>query len=230
MIKDLSTKALTKCTDVFSDICNVNLFDSEEMIQPGELLSEETSIVYRNPAGLLQEHRMDVRMRHTVSNVDIALFCLENQAQISNIMPVRDMGYLYSGYSEQIRKIKETNEQVGMRYYTKEIGDRQKLIPVISLILYYGLSEWTGPESILDMLEIAEDWRAVLEPLIADHKIKVVYLAGQSEGTRGKYKSDFRHIVDYLAYARQKDKKRLEQFSKEAQRRQFEPCLSLEIL
>lgn len=230
MKKDLSTKAITKCKDVFSDICNVNLFQSRKQILPEDLEPVGTEVEYRDANGELKEHRMDVRMKHRNSNVDIALFCLENQSGISNIMPIRDMGYLYSSYSEQIREIKEKNREKGLNFYSREIGDAQKMIPVISLILYYGYEDWTGPESVLDMLDISEEWRPFLEPLIANHQIRVVHLARQDEETRKKYQSDFRHVVDYLAYVRQKNKEKLKEFMCDRSRKIIHPQEYLDVM
>lgn len=228
--KDLATKKMTACKDVFSDICNVNLMLYEsrrgeccKKICPEDLKRIPTELVYRDRAGDLREHRMDVRMKHTESNTEIAIFCLENQSGISNIMPVRNMGYSYSGYSEQIRGIKKKNARRGMRFYTKEIGDNQKLAPVICLILYYGTEEWTGPKTLKELLYIPEEWRAVLEPWISDYKIHIVSLAGQSEEIRDKYQSDFRHIVDYLAYRKNNDVEKLEEFSHDKTRKIVHP-------
>ena len=223
MKRDLTTKVMTKCKDVFSDICNVNLFGSRKVIRPEDLEVAESNVVYRDMAGVFREHRMDVRMKHKVSNAEIALYCLENQSEVSNIMPVRDMGYLYSGYNEQIRKIKNENELAGMRYYTKVIGDNQKLTPVISLVLYYGVNEWTGPKNLKEMLDISKEWQAELEPLIENHRIKLVYLAGQSDEKRKGYKSDFRHIVDYLFFAKRKDARKLREMTKDTTRKIIHP-------
>lgn len=53
-----------------------------------------------------------------------------------------------TSYSEQIQKIKEQNLLKGISYYTKEIGDSQKLKPVISLVLYYGTDDWEAPSFV----------------------------------------------------------------------------------
>lgn len=230
MKKDLATKTITKCKDVFSDICNVNLLEQELRICPEQLELIPTELTYHDAEGDLREHRMDVRMKYKTLNADIALFCMENQSGISNVMPVRDMGYLYSSYNEQIREIKKENKQAGETYITKEIGDTQKLTPVISLVIYYGLEDWAGPKTLLDMLDISDEWRDKLEPLITNHQIKIVHLAAQDEETRKKYQSDFRHIADYLAYMRNKDKEKLESFSRDKTRKIVHPQEFLDMM
>ena len=44
MGKDLPTKNLLNCPDVFADITNVNLFDGEDLLQPEELSVMPTDI------------------------------------------------------------------------------------------------------------------------------------------------------------------------------------------
>ena len=230
MKKDLSTKSMLKCRDVFSDICNVNLFGEEGTLSPEQLELMPTETIYHGSDGNLREHRMDVRMKHKGSKTDIAVFCMENQSGTCNTMPVRDMGYLYSGYNEQIQRIRVDNAGKGLYYFGRELGDDQKLVPVISLILYYGIEDWTGPVSLMDILEIPEEWRDKLEPLIADHSIRVIHLAAQDEETRKKYRSDFRHVVDYLAYVRAKDKKKLKEYMKDKGRKVVHPREYLDMM
>ena len=66
------------------------------------------------------------------------------------------------------------------------------------------------------MLDIPEDQRSLWEPWITDHPIHVIDLAEQDEETRGKYHSDFRHIVDYLAC--KGDKQKLQEFRQDETR------------
>ena len=44
-----------------------------------------------------------------------------------------------------------------------------RLHPVISLCVYYGESEWDGPFSLKDMLEIPEK----IEPLVSDYRMNL---------------------------------------------------------
>ncbi len=103
MGKDLPSKNLLYCTDVFADISNVNLFEGEELLHPEELEQMPTEVTYKDNYGMIHHHYLDTRMKAKDYQTDIAIFCVENQSGISNIMPVRDMGYLYSNYNEQIR-------------------------------------------------------------------------------------------------------------------------------
>ena len=138
--------------------------------------------------------------------------CLENQSDINNIMPVRDMGYQHAKYMEQVRTIKETNRQQ-LAYpspITKEIHDAQKLDPVITLVLNYSQKEWKKPKQLQDVLNIPDDMCEEFEKWISPHSIGIINLANQSESTMQMYHSDFKYIVRYLSC--KNDKEKLESF------------------
>ena len=213
MKQDLATKSLEAFPDVFADIGNVNLYDGEQVIVPEELEQLPSEMICQEPKGEQRELRADIRMRIKHSGTEIAIMSVENQAGICNTMPVRSMGYEYAGYMEQIRKIKERNRKKGENYYTKEIGDNQKLVPVISLVLYYGEEEWDSPLSLMDMFELSEEDRRRFETHIQNHSIQLVQLRKQDEEIQNKYRSDFRYVVQYLSC--RSDKKKMLQKMKE---------------
>lgn len=84
--------------------------------------------------------------------------------------------------------------------------------------------------SLVDLLDIPEEWRKRLEPLIADHPIRIVHLAAQDEETRNKYQSDFRHIVDYLAYVRNKERQKLKEYMGDKRRKVAHPMEYLDLM
>lgn len=199
MKQDVTTKILEEYPDIFADIGNVNLYGGKQIIFPDDLELLPSNLPYRDIQGKHRELRPDVRMKVKKTGMEIAIICAENQSGICNTMPVRDMGYEYTSYQEQIRKIKDINRRQGKKYFTKEIGDDDKLVPVIPLILYFGTERWTKPLSLMDMFDIPEDKRKLVEPLIQNHYIRVVHLGTQDKETRKKYRSDFRYVVEYLA-------------------------------
>ncbi len=213
MKQDITTKILEEYSDIFADIGNVNLYGGRQVISPDDLELLPSNLPYQDLQGKHRELRSDVRMKVKKAGMEIAIICAENQTGICNTMPVRDMGYEYASYQEQIRKIKDANKRNGKKYFTKEIGDEDKLIPVIPLILYFGKERWTKPLSLMDMFNIPDDKRELVEPLIQNHYIRVIHLGAQDKATRKKYRSDFRYVVEYLAC--RDNEKEFEQFISE---------------
>ena len=106
MTKDLTEKNLVEAPEVFADISNVNLYDGEQVIQPEDLELLPQEMHYKGSEGKPAKVMADVRMRWRKNGTIIALIQMENQSEINNIMPVRDLGYIFNNYNEQIKEHK----------------------------------------------------------------------------------------------------------------------------
>lgn len=209
MEKDLSTQELLCQPDVFADISNAHLFKGKRVICPEDLERLPEQMTSRSASGMLQRCISDIRMRYKKAGVNIAIIHVENQTGICNTMPIRDLGYIFSSYNEQIKELKRENRRKGKRCYTKEIGDEQRLLPVITLILYYGKQPWEKPLTIMDLVNVTEKYKQILEPFILNHRIHVVQLQKQDSNMIDKYHSDFWHVANYLASCGNKNKQKL---------------------
>ena len=109
MTKDLTEKNLVEAPEVFADISNVNLYDGEQVIQPEDLELLPQEMHYKGSEGKPAKVMADVRMRWRKNGTIIALIQMENQSEINNIMPVRDLGYIFNNYNEQIKEHKREN-------------------------------------------------------------------------------------------------------------------------
>ena len=163
--KDLAEKNLLQYKDVFSDIVNVNLFGGRHYISANELSREPGELITKSSSdNKLKQLQMDVPMKCNKKYNTRFFVCLENQSDINNIMPVRDMGYQHAKYMEQVRTIKEANrqQQAYPSPITKGIHDTQKLDPVITLVLNYSQKEWKKPKQLQDVLNIPKDIKNML--------------------------------------------------------------------
>ena len=116
MTKDLTEKNLVEAPEVFADISNANLYDGEQVIQPEDLELLPQEIHYKDSEGKPAKVMADVRMRWRKNGTIIALIQMENQSEINNIMPVRDLGYIFNNYNEQIKEHKRVNERSGSHF------------------------------------------------------------------------------------------------------------------
>ena len=198
MAKDLTEKNLVEAPEVFADISNVNLYDGEQVIRPEDLELLPQEMHYKDSEGKPAKVMADVRMRWCKNGTIIALIQMENQSEINNIMPVRDLGYIFNNYNEQIKEHKRENERNGRHFYARELPDDERLQPVITFVIYYGKEEWTRPLSILDMLDLEEEEKKKLQPCLLNHKIHLISLSNLDENEIEKYKSDFWHVIKFL--------------------------------
>ena len=198
MTRDLTEKNLVEEAEVFADISNVNLYDGRNVIQPEDLELLPQEMHYKDSEGKPAKVMADVRMRWRKNGSVIAMIQIENQSEINNIMPIRDLGYIFNNYNEQIKEHQRENERNDRRFYARGLGDAECLQPVITFVLYYGKEEWKRPLSILDMLDLDEEEKKELEPFLLNHKIHLISLSRLDEKEVEKYKSDFWHVIKFL--------------------------------
>ena len=49
-----------------------------------------------------------------------------------------------------------------------------KIIPTITLVLYYGIKAWDGPVSVYDMLDIPEEMKECLNHTTPDYRMNLI--------------------------------------------------------
>lgn len=208
----MAEKNLVEIREVFVDIGNVTLYDGEQRIRPEELELLPQEMTYRDADGKIAKVLGDVRMRWRKKGIVFAIMQIENQSEINKVMPIRDLGYIYNNYNEQIKEHKRKNEQEGKRFYGRELADDDRLEPVITIVLYYGKEEWKRPLTIMDMLNLEEEEKQKLEPFLLNHRIHLIPLQRLKEETINKYRSDFWHVIEFLSiHGRGKRRKYLEE-------------------
>ena len=83
--------------------------------------------------------------------------------------------------------------------YSKRIHDNQRLVPIVTAVLYWGQKSWHGPLCLHDMLEFPEDKEEVIKPYVANYPMNLIDLSNVPKETRERMTSDFRLVLDYLA-------------------------------
>ena len=176
--KDITQKMLERYNDVFADIVNVLLFNGKRIVDEDALIDTPVDSALKIDGEIHSQDR-DVAKYWKNSQINIALFGLENQTVPDKLMPMRVIGYDGAEYKKQVL---EEN-----RY--------KKKYPVITLVLYMGYDRnWKYSNSLLDLLEVDEN----LKPYVSDYKINVFEIAFLDREKIDLFKSDFRMLADYL--------------------------------
>ncbi len=171
--KDILTNRFMKKPRIFADFFNGYLYKGEEIIKPELLKEVDASSLAVIPcykgtkATLIQKYR-DIIKKAIVMKSNTAYFVLygiENQTDIHYAMPVRNMLYNALSYYEQVEQIASYNRQSGkcvannfLSGYTKD----DKLIPVITVTLYWGVKKWNAPTKLKDMIQETDQATAEL--------------------------------------------------------------------
>ena len=104
---------------MFADISNVNLYDGRNVIRPEDLELLPQEMHYKDSEGKPAKVMADVRMRWRKNGSVIGMIQIENQSEINNIMPIRDLGYIFNNYNEQIKEHRRENERNDRRFYAE---------------------------------------------------------------------------------------------------------------
>lgn len=182
--KDIAEKYLESYNDVFADLVNVLLFQGKRVMQPNQLINTKARAVYKTEDKIHEEER-DISKYWRKRHVCIAVYGIENQTQIDQMMPLRIIGYDGASYRDQLLK-----------------GKSKRKHPVITLVLYFGTDRpWEKPLKLSDCLEISKE----LQPYFSDYQIHVYSIAFLKKETVGLFQSDFRIVADYF-YQRRTNK------------------------
>ena len=176
--KDITQKMLERYNDVFADIVNVLLFNGRKIVDEDALIDTPVDSALKLDGEIHSQYR-DVAKYWKNSQINIALFGLENQTVPDKLMPMRVIGYDGAEYKKQVL----------------EENRNKKKYPVITLVLYMGYDRnWKHSNSLLDLLEVDEN----LKPYVSDYKINVFEIAFLNREKINLFKSDFRMLADYL--------------------------------
>ena len=176
--KDITQKMLERHNDVFSDIVNVLLFGGKKVVAEETLFDAVTDSVLKIDKRVRIQDR-DVAKYWKDSQINIALFGLENQTTPNKLMPLRVISYDGTEYGKQSR-----TENIDKKKY-----------PVISLVLYLGFEQkWLYPKNLLGIIDVDEK----LKPYVNDYKINLFEIAYLDREIIDSFKSDFWILADYL--------------------------------
>lgn len=145
---------------------------------------------------------------------------IENQANIHYAMPIKNLLYDAAEYQRQIEAafdtydIKaETAEEIAVETanqrgrkrkpklkmsnneYLSRFRKDDKLIPVITLVVYYGTKLWDGPRSLHEMLSTTDP--EILK-FVPDYKINLISLVEMNDDEIEEFKTSFKTVAKFV--------------------------------
>lgn len=170
----IGLKEFWKNRDRFADIFNAFFFQGKSIVQPEnlkELESEETAGIYSN-----EFFRHFRRVRDVAKGVDCVILGIENQTNVHYAMPLRTMIYDMLKYQSQVEALAKHNMNnsylKGSGEFLSGLKKDDRLLPVLTLIIYYGSTPWDGPRTLKDMLRMDDN----LIPYVNDYNMHLLCL------------------------------------------------------
>ena len=232
-VKDIVTKDYTKESVVFADAFNQYIYKGEQVIKPEKLRSLDThltGIPYgAEGAGVPEQRFRDVLKSVTAMEDDHAVYLLlgiESQAEVHQAMPVRNMVYDALQYAAQVEEIARTHRQNRKDRVSEELEKKpdageylsgfyrdDRLIPVITLVVYFGAGEWDGPISIHEMLSVQNP---EILSYVSDYKLNLIAPGQMSDAEIDRFNTSLREVLLFLKYS--KDKAKLQEMVQKDER------------
>lgn len=209
-IDTVTKKYLSKNT-IFADAFNFYVYNGEQVIKAEELKEMDTTEIIlpygENLSEPVQKFR-DVLKYWNCKKDEEAIYMIlgiEEQSKIHYAMPVKNCLYDALNYARQVERAKKSYKKNKTAMSAEEFlsGFRKtdKLVPVITLVVYFGAEEWDAPCSLHEMFSIKNE---KLLTFVSDYKINLISPSEISDLEFEKFKTGLGSAMQFIKH--QKDK------------------------
>ncbi len=210
---DALSKKLMNDNEVFADAFNFLLYNGEQKIKPEDLKPLDTNSISveindTKVSSAVQKNRdvFKILSAKKTDKVGFLILGVENQAKIHYAMPVRAMLYDSMQYASQV-DLKSKENRKSKKYTSSDeflSGFRKKdrLIPVITLVIYFGSKAWDGPTNIKDMFINVDD---TISSYLPSYKINLIHPDLPDKELK-KLRSELGIIMQFIKNSNDKNK------------------------
>ena len=141
------------------------------------------------------------------SYANYVILGVENQMEVHYAMPVRNMVYDALQYDKQVAMIAADNRR-NKRFSSGTMRNNgeflsgflrtDKILPVITLTLYFGTEPWDGPLSLREMYSIND---SKLLDFVPDYRVQLIQPMTLSEDDFEKFHTSLREVLQTIKYS-----------------------------
>ena len=227
-VKDTITKDYMNDPYVFADAFNYLMYHGEPVILPEKLHPLDTTVIgvpYGEDGAVVPVQKYRDGMKYFSGMTDdtaaYLLLGVELQSRVHYAMPVKDMLYDALQYAAQVeeaakthrREIKEKKNVLpndakekkkpnGGEYLSGFYKD-DKLIPTITLVIFFSSEKWDGPVRLHEMFAVSNE--KILE-YIPDYKINLITPEKLSDAQLDQFHTSLREVLLFIKYSKDKEK------------------------
>ncbi len=181
---DTRTKRYMSDPKHFADAFNSSVFKGKQIVKADslslqEMDSTELGIVITEDAKESVQKIRDILKKSIIMNdgkIAFLMLGIENQSEVHYAMPVRNLIYDALNYGHQVNKIialhRKTKDIKNRAEYLSGFTKNDKIMPVITLTVYFGAKEWDAPRCLKDMF--SEDVNVEILNEIDDYKLHLI--------------------------------------------------------
>ena len=224
---DSVTKEYMGTNEVFADVINFSVYKGNTVVKADNLSELDTSLgaVFSEKINGGNHNRHKKRRRKSVQayrdivrkaviksdgKCTYVIFGIENQTNIDYTMPVRTMLYDALQYHKQVSDIAAGNRLNNIGEIAKSSGEylsgfykTDRIMPVVTVVVYFGADKWNGPISLYDMFGIQDD--DTME-YVQNYKVHLIEPGSLTEEELDRFKTGFGYVMSCIKYSGDKEK------------------------
>ena len=228
MKADTVTKDYVKDAGVFADIFNYYIYGGRQVILPEQLTERDSTKIAlpygANGAAVPVQKFRDVQKLYaamTDGKMEYVLYGAENQTEIHYAMAVKNNLYDALEYAGQVEEAAKSHRKEMKR--KKEQGEtsaeedrktpntgeflsgfwsEDRLIPSITVTIYFGPEEWNGPLSLFEMMNVSDpDVLACMD----NYHVRLIAPAQMLDEEIMKFRSSLREVMLFIKYSKDRE-------------------------
>jgi hypothetical protein len=213
--KDTLPKEYFKVPARFADLLNGYVYQGRQIMDAQDVQILDPNVArISSEEGEVETQFITADVLKAVScNMHVTVVFLENQTDIHYAMPVRVMNEESMYYHEQWRttaKKHEMDKDIKGAEFISGFARNDKLLPVITIVVYWGKNPWDGPRCLKEMIDV-EGCPLELQKLIVDHPIHLMEVRKYKE--LDHFRTGIQYVFGFLQ--RDKNKTKLKEYIKE---------------
>ena len=205
--QDLVSREYFQDSYRLADLLNAEVFQGVECIGPEDIQQRDPFGVRETVSEAAVHAAVVTRdlMGELHIGLQVILLALEFQNNVHYAMPLRVLNSDSIGYDTQWRKKRAAHRQekdLRGDEYLSGFGKYDRLVPVFTIVLYFGREPWDGPRTLKDMLDLSH-CPPEFAQRIADYPLYLIEVREYPHIER--FRSDLRYVFGFLQRDREKE-------------------------
>jgi len=215
-VKDTVTIRYLRQNDIFADAFNYFIYNGRKVIVPErleELDTREVDVPYGGENGAeqpVQKTRDVIKtlMAMTDGRAAYLVLAIEAQSNIHYAMAVKNMVYDALQYAKQVEEAIASHrasgdyKNVGSDEYLSGFMKQDRLMPVVTLVIYFDSKKWDGPRTIHEMFSVQDE---ELLSYVPDYKINLIEPAMMQKEDFDKFSTTLKEVLTFIKYSKDAD-------------------------
>ena len=201
--KDAVCKDIMSQERYFLDAVNNGVFAGKKVVRKVETLDPEERFFFKDNNAI--NRTRDILKKAVIKTDGSAIYAIigiENQSEIHYAMCVKSGLYDMLQYNQQVENTKKKNKKkkVTGAEFLSGFRKQDTLLPVITLVIYYGPGIWDGARRLTDMFHMPQELKAYVN----DYALNLIVPAEIEDFD--KFETDLGKVFEILKYSENKNK------------------------